>query len=194
MATLMAPSRERQQAMYRPVWVYNYSDETYIDKFNGEYFKIGPKQKMLLPAQVVWNWVGDPDLRKDAKLWYKELNRLKSRRGEGTAHFDKWLIGRKLIVPELGNNEEGYYGLPSEKAEKVNENSVAISAEELDRPLSLPALTPLTNISDEEVLNFFEGMVSTAPKGEVGGIGGSESSDLTKASTISSGPINIGKV
>lgn len=192
MTTFLQPSRERQQAMYRPVWVYNYSDETFVDKFNGEYYKIAPKKKMLLPAQTVWNWVGDPELRKDEKLWFRELSRLKSRRGEGTSYFEKWLLGRKLIVPEIGNHVEGFYGLVTNRKEKYNEDSVAIDANELESPFALPAMTPLTNISDEEVLSFFDGLVSTAPKGSAAGISPSESSDISNASTTSTGIISLG--
>lgn len=193
MSTFMTPSRERQQKMYTSVWIYNYSDETFIDKFNGEYYKIGPKQKMLLPAQTIWNWVGDPDLRKDEKLWYKELERLKFRRGEGTSYFEKWLLGRKLIVPDIGNHVEGYYGIITNNKEKVNEATVAIGMDEIETPYTLPPLTPLTNISDEEVINFFDGLVSTGPRAVATGVGGSESSDESNASMISSGVINLGE-
>jgi hypothetical protein len=189
----MVPSRERQQAMYTSVWIYNYSDEVFIDKFNGEYFKIGPKQKMLLPAMTVWNWVGDPDLRKDDKLWFKEIERLKFRRGDGTSYFEKWLLSGKLLVPEIGNGAEGYYGIVQNRKERVNESSVAIEGHELESPQSLPPLTQLVNISDEEVINFFDGLVSTAPKGVAAGVEGSVASDISKASTLSTGIINLGE-
>jgi hypothetical protein len=193
MATIMQPSQERKREMYASVKVMNFSeDKTFRDKYEGVYYEIPPKMMMPIPAYIVWHWVGDPSLRKDEKLWYKELNRLKSRRGEGTAHFDYWLKGGRLVVQELRNNQEGYYGILSFQKDRVVNNSVPISEELLANPQALPPLTPLTHISDEDVLNFFDGLVSTGPKGEVGGIESSESSDVSNAITFSTGPVSLG--
>lgn len=190
MASLLVPSRERRQKMFTPVWVYNFSDETYVDRFDGEEYRIGPRQKMLIPAHIAWMWVGDPDLRKNADLWYKEVNRLRFRKGTGTSEFDKWLLGKKLVVQGFNNHEDGYYGITPNKAITVHTSNVSISEEEMTGPDNISQLSVVTHVSEEDVFKFFEGMVSTAPNASAEGSGTSENFD--EAIDFSTGTIVLG--
>lgn len=190
MASLLVPSRERRQKMHNPVWVYNFHDtDTYVDRFDGEEYRIGARQKMLVPAHIAWLWAGDPDMRKNAELWHKEVNRLKFRRGTGTAEFDKWLGSKKLIVQGFGNHEDSYYGITPNKTLTVHSSTVDLTPEEAAGPGSISQLSVVSHVSEEDVFKFFEGMVSTGPKGTAEGTGASENFD--EAVEFSTGTINF---
>lgn len=189
MASLLVPSRERRQKMFTPVWVCNFDDkETYIDRFDGEEYRIGPRKKVLIPSQIAWLWAGDPDLRKNAELWHKEVNRLRHRRGAGTVEFEKWLLGKKLVVQGFGNHEDGYYGNLPNKTRTVHTANVDLGVEE-SSPESLSQLTSVMHISEEDVFKFFEGVVSTAPNAKAEGSGNSES--FEEAIEFSTGTISL---
>jgi hypothetical protein len=189
MASLLVPSRERRNKMHTPVWVYNFSDETYSDSFDGETYRILPRSKMLVSAYIAWQWVGDPDLRKNAELWHKEVNRLKFRNGSGTTEFEKWLLGKKLVVEGFGNHEDGYYGIVPNKTRTVHTSSVGLSEAEQAGPSGLSQLSTSQSISEEDVFKFFEGMVSKEANATPQGSGKSE--DFDEAIEFSTGTINL---
>lgn len=189
MASLLQPSRERLQKMHDFVGIYNLSDETYKDVFNGERYEIPPHYVFRLPAQVAWLWAGDPDLRKDPALWLKEVQRLKSRRGLGSAEFDKWLVGKKLVVDKFRNHEDGYYNVVGDKKVVTHRASTPISKEELADPDKISALSVVTHVSEEDVFRLFEGMVSVGPKGSAEGHSTTETDDIARAAEISHGGV-----
>lgn len=189
MASLLQPSRERLQKMHEFVGVYNLSDETYKDVWNGERYEIPPRYLMRLPAQVAWLWAGDPDLRKDPKLWLKEVRRLQGRKGLGTAEFDKWLLGKKLVVDKFRNHEDGYYSVVGDQKVVVHRAETPISAKELEDPNNISALSVVSHVSEEDVFRLFEGMVSVGPKGSAEGHSTSEADDLARATAIDHGGV-----
>ena len=199
MPSLLRPEPKREQAMYNPVKVYNFSDTDFYEEFAGEGLHLPPKTMTYRPAQEVWSWAGDPALREDPKLWYKELARLKFRRGEGTEYFDFWLKGHKLVWvgaddagAEVGNYDEGFYDHVENLRRKYITRGIPIPPEmsSLDKLRALPnqSVLPVTDADFQALIARSKSVTSQGVivKGSTGGIGLDADSEASMASSLGS--------
>lgn len=184
---------EDQAWLNESVLVYNRStDKPFRFTYAKKNKEIPPQSVAPVPRAAIMIFLGNPRLRKDPVLWFREISRLKSAIGDGTTHFNYWLVGEeglgsRIACPDFGNHLPGYFGIPGQGNDVYEKIGTPIPKEYLQMK-ELPSV-PMVQTFDPEQ---FDAMVraqvgGNRPKEAVGeGFGGDTSVDDDLAASIES--------
>jgi len=147
-------SPDDQMWLNQPVVGYNMSrDRTFRGMYAKRYKDIAPASMVSLPRAMWIHWIGNPRLREDPVLWFREIEKLRYSIGSGTQFFDYWFgdanQGPRLIVPDLGNDIPGFYRAAKGQELIVDQVGEPIPEHFFQLP-SMPAELPVQTMSSAE--------------------------------------------